>query len=81
MITNQQVITDPIEVQKIRNSIAEARLTLRSGTFNGRKISAQEALNIRRSIESSLIKIGESLIQNKTVSPNFTITDVTPKGY
>lgn len=64
---------------EIRNSITEGQNILRAGMFNGRKLTTPELWSVRRSVESSLHKLGESRIHGKTV--NFTIKDVTPAGY
>lgn len=79
------VITDAAQVQEIRNSIAEGQLTLRTGEFNGRKLSPEEMLQVRRQVENDLAKIGESKLAGKTTTmrpaPEAEITDVTPGGY
>ena len=80
------IVTDPTRVQEIRNSIAEGRLTLRTGKFNGRKLSTEELLNVRKQVERDLAKIGESRFlgrKGNEFAPRsgFTITDVTPEGY
>jgi hypothetical protein len=82
--------TDKSKVQEKRNSIAEGMLTLRTGSFNGRKLSIPELFEVRMQVERDKSKIGESRMFNKPIAkvsskqtsvPKFTITDVTPKGY
>ena len=72
------IITDPAQVQEIRTSIAEGQNILRSGTFNGRKLSTEELIPVRKSVENSLAKIGESRFKKPT---GYSIQDVTPEGY
>ena len=62
-------------IQQIRNSIAEGRLILRTGTHHGRKLTTPELLMVRRSVENDAAKLGESRIAN------YTMRDVTPAGY
>lgn len=62
-------------IQAVRNSVAEGRLILRTGSHHGRKLSAPEMLMVRRSVENDLAKLGESRIAN------YTMRDVTPAGY
>ncbi len=79
--TNSNRITDPVAIQEKRNSINEGRLILRTGKINGRKLSPDELLSIRKQIERDLDAIGESRFAKPYGSPHFTISDVTPVGY
>jgi len=63
---------------QIRNSLAEGKNILRAGSFNGRKLTVQELLAVRRSVESDLQKLGLNRVPKNI---EFTITDVTPAGY
>lgn len=72
---------DPASIQEIRNSIREAQLTLRTGRFNGRRLSTPELLTIRRQIERDLARIGESWLAGKQTQGGVVIRDVTPAGY
>jgi len=65
--------TDCARRQEISNSIDEGRLTLRTGSFNGRKLSTDELLAVRRNVQSGLAKIGSKM--------SMTMTDVTPEGF
>lgn len=63
----QDIITDPHDVQEIKNSIADSELTLRTGKFNGRKLSPGELEMVERSLNYSRAKIG--LIKKAAVEP------------
>ncbi len=66
-VVRPKIITDPVEVQKIKDSIAEGQLILKAGTSHGRKLSKDELLSVRKSVENSLAKIGESRIPAKAL--------------
>jgi len=70
-------ITDHIEVLRIKESIREGQLTLKTGMFNGRKLSKDEMWQVRKSVENARKKISESIMPEK----GYTIEDVTPAGY
>ena len=56
----QTNITDKAQIQEIKNSIAEGEMILKSGrSVTGRKMSIEELNAVRRSIESSKVKIKE----------------------
>ena len=71
------IITDYTEVLRIKESIREGQLTLKTGMFNGRKLSIDEMWQVRKSVENAEKKIGESIMPEK----GYTIEDVTPEGY
>jgi len=71
------IVTDHIEVLRIKESIREGQLTLKTGMFNGRKLSKDEMWQVRKSVENSNRKIGESIMPEK----GYIIEDVTPEGY
>ena len=58
VIPGAEIITDPARVQEVKNSITEGELILKSGTINGRKMSAEELENIKRSVDNAKTKIG-----------------------
>lgn len=76
--TAETRVTDPAQIQEIRNSIEEGQLTLRTGEFNGRVLNKEELLAVRRSVENDLKKIGESRLSNV---PKYEVEDVTPAGF
>lgn len=53
-----EIVTDPADVQKIKNSIQEGELMLRAGKAYGRKLSKDELSSIRESVNRSRKKIG-----------------------
>uniref|UniRef100_A0A6M3KR77 Putative DNA repair protein n=1 Tax=viral metagenome TaxID=1070528 RepID=A0A6M3KR77_9ZZZZ len=60
--TKEGIITDPAQVQEIKNSIAEGELILKSGkAVTGRKMSADELGAVQRSVDNAKTKIGENL--------------------
>lgn len=72
------IVTDPHDVQEIRNSIAMGINLLRSGKDSvGKPLSTDRRFSIRRSILNSQAKIGEDI----KINPTYTIEDVTPEGY
>ena len=75
---SSMIETDCARRQQIANSIDEGRLTLRTGQFNGRKLSTDELLAVRRNVQSDLAKLGDKLA-GKIVS--MIMTDVTPEGF
>jgi len=82
--TAQTKITDPAEIQKKRNSIAEGQLILRTGKLNGRKLSPEEMLRVRKQVERDADSIGEGRFAahlRKEEAFGFSIKDVTPAGY
>gem|GEM_PF-559189 len=82
--TAQTKITDPAEIQKKRNSIAEGQLILRTGKLNGRKLSPEELLRVRKQVERDADSIGEGRFAahlRKEAAFGFSIKDVTPAGY
>jgi len=74
-----QLETDPVRLQQINNSLAEGQLILRTGLFNGRKLSPAELIGVRKAVESDLAKLAQSKPADKTVDA--VITDVTPPGF
>lgn len=71
-------VTDPHNVQEIRNSIQEGRNLLSKGTdTSGNPLTDGQRFAIKRSIENAQAKIGEGL----KIKPDYTINDVTPAGY
>ena len=63
-----QIITDPTQVQEIRNSIAEGESILKSGkTSNGRKMSETELSSVQRAVNNSKQRIGKSVSESQPV--------------
>jgi hypothetical protein len=52
--------TDPVRIQEIKNSIQEGNLILRTGKFNGKKLSPEKLASVQKSVTSSLAKLGET---------------------
>lgn len=53
-----EIITDAAEVQKIKNSIDEGELILRTGKFNGKQKSPEQLKAILKQVNKSRAKIG-----------------------
>ena len=71
-------IIDPAYVQKIRNSIAEGQMILRSGKdSSGHPMTREQLWAVRQSVQNAQAKIGEGVPLNK----GYAIQDVTPAGY
>lgn len=51
-------ITDAQEIQKVKNSISEGELILRSGKFNGKKKTTDELYSIAKSVDKERNSIG-----------------------
>lgn len=54
----KQIITDPVEVARITESIKEGELILKTGKFNDKKLSADKLNAVRKSVENAKNKIG-----------------------
>ena len=67
-------MTDKAQIQEVRNSIEEGQLTLRTGKFNGRQLSPDELSSVRKSVESDLVKIGESRMSNM---PKYSVETIS----
>src|SRR5690242_3662675 len=80
-------VTDPAKITEIRDSINEGRLILRTGMHHGRKLSPAQMWAVRRAVENSAFRIGESDLYfhdgelYKAVPAAFESNDVTPAGY
>ena len=69
---------DRVDVQRVKNSIAEGQNLLRAGIdVLGRPLTPEKRFMIRKSVENAKKKIGESIMPEK----GYTIEDVTPEGY
>jgi len=64
-----EIETDPARIQKIKNSIQEGNLTLRTGKFNGKKLSPEKLASVQRSVTSSLAKLGVTTAEQATPTP------------
>ena len=82
-----EIITDQSRVQEIKNSIMENELTLKTGKFNGRKLSPEELMAVQRTVDSEKRKIGivpslpAHLQKLADKMKGYSIEDVTPAGY
>lgn len=74
----EPLITDPHQIQEIRNSIDEGKNLLRTGKDTlGEPLTPERRSTIRQSILNAQARIGEGL---KT-KQDYTVEDVTPAGY
>jgi len=64
-----EIETDPVRIQEIKNSIQEGNLILRTGKFNGKKLSPEKLASVQRSVTSSLAKLGETPAVTKAPAP------------
>jgi hypothetical protein len=56
--TQQPIITDRSDAQKIKNAVIEGELFLRAGTKNGKKLSSEELQAIENQVNRDRAKIG-----------------------
>ncbi len=56
--STENIVTDPVEVNRIKNSILEGENILKAGKFNGRKLSKGELFSVQRAVNNSKAKIG-----------------------
>ena len=63
-----KVETDRANQQKIKNSVAEGELTLRTGSFNGKKLGPEQLEAVRRSVNNSRAKLGQEPIPAKSTA-------------
>ncbi len=47
-----------LEIQRIQSSIAEGELILSTGKLHGRKMSKEELMAVKRSVDNAKYKIG-----------------------
>ena len=64
-----EIETDPVRIQEIKNSIQEGNLILRTGKFNGKKLSPEKLASVQRSVTSSLAKLGETPAVTEATAP------------
>jgi cell fate (sporulation/competence/biofilm development) regulator YlbF (YheA/YmcA/DUF963 family) len=68
-------VTDAVDVQKIKNSIAEGEMILKSGkNISGRKMSTEELQMVQRSVNNSKEKLGEAPVESR-ISPKTALGD------
>lgn len=53
-----QIVTDETERQRIKNSIAEGELILRTGSLNGKKRSKEYLANVQRTVDRAKTRLG-----------------------
>lgn len=56
--STENIVTDPVEVNRIKSSILEGENILKAGKFNGRKLSEGELFSVQRAVNNSKAKIG-----------------------
>lgn len=55
---SKEIITDPAEVQRKKNSIAEGELIVKTGKIHGRKLSVDEIDAVKKQVAKDKAKIG-----------------------
>ncbi len=60
MTTSTLPVTDPVRIQAIKDSLAEGRMILRTGMFNGQVQTPEYLCMVRRTVESDFRKLGFS---------------------
>lgn len=56
-----EIETDQAEIQKLRNSLAEGELILRTGKINGRKMGSDELAAVKNSVDKTKKRLGEKI--------------------